>query len=160
LFNCIIDRDKISMLATCAFIRRKETVLLLGPPGTGKTHLAAALGVKAVQSGFSTIFIEADDLIEGMRRVRFLPRLTERSTPFAIAALGRRPERWAADSRRLAQRLRAAADVDTPAILRRAPAACARRRRCAQGAHLSPYALFRIGNWREKHSPCGAGCAR
>jgi DNA replication protein DnaC len=73
LFNRSIDREKIAMLATCEFIRRKETVLLLGPPGTGKTHLAAALGVKAVQNGFSTIFIEADDLIEGMRRIKEPP---------------------------------------------------------------------------------------
>jgi DNA replication protein DnaC len=70
LFNHSIERSKIEMLATCEFVRRKETVLLLGPPGTGKTHLAAALGVKAVQNGFSTLFIEADDLIEDMRRVK------------------------------------------------------------------------------------------
>jgi hypothetical protein len=35
LFNRSIDREKIAMLASCEFIRRKETVLLLGPPGTG-----------------------------------------------------------------------------------------------------------------------------
>lgn len=70
LFNRSIDREKVTMLATCEFVRRKETVLLLGPPGTGKTHLATALGVKAVQNGFSALFLEADDLIDSMRRIR------------------------------------------------------------------------------------------
>jgi DNA replication protein DnaC len=70
LFNRSIDREKVSMLATCEFVRRKETILLLGPPGTGKTHLATALGVKAVQNGFSTLFIEADELIDAMRRLK------------------------------------------------------------------------------------------
>ncbi len=70
LFNPSIDREKIRMLATCEFIRRRETILLLGPPGTGKSHLATALGVKAVQNGFSTLFVDADDLIESMRRIK------------------------------------------------------------------------------------------
>jgi len=70
LFNCSIERARIEMLATCEFVRRKETILLLGPPGTGKTHLAAAIGVKAVQNRFSTLFMEADELIDSMRRAR------------------------------------------------------------------------------------------
>lgn len=70
LFNRSIEREKIEMLATCEFVRRKETILLLGPPGTGKTHLAAALGMKAVQNGFSVRFLEADELIESMRKVK------------------------------------------------------------------------------------------
>ena len=42
--------------------------MLLGPPGVGKTHLAAGLGVRAVQNGFSVSFLSADHLIDTLRR--------------------------------------------------------------------------------------------
>ena len=48
-----VDKGQIDLLATSEFVRRKEVVLLLGPPGVGKSPLAAGLGVKAVQNGFS-----------------------------------------------------------------------------------------------------------
>jgi DNA replication protein DnaC len=54
MFNRAIDRSKIDMLATCEFARRKENLLLLGPSGTGKTHIAHRIGVKTVQNGFWT----------------------------------------------------------------------------------------------------------
>ena len=55
-------------MATSEFVRRKEVVLLLGPPGVGKSHLAAGLGVKAVQNGFSVAFMSADHLVDVVRR--------------------------------------------------------------------------------------------
>lgn len=68
LFQRGVDRAKVEMLATCEFARRRENVLLLGPPGVGKTHLAAGLGIKAVQCGFSVTFTSADDLIAQLRK--------------------------------------------------------------------------------------------
>jgi DNA replication protein DnaC len=62
------DREKLALLGACEFARRKENVLLLGPPGVGKTHLAAGLGVKAVQNGFSVAFLSADELLDLLRK--------------------------------------------------------------------------------------------
>lgn len=53
----------INELASLAFIERAENIALLGPSGTGKTHIATALGYKAVQAGFKTRFTSASDLI-------------------------------------------------------------------------------------------------
>jgi DNA replication protein DnaC len=63
-----VQRGKVELLATCEFAKRRENVLLLGPPGVGKTHLATGLGVRAIQNGFSVAFTSADELIEQLRR--------------------------------------------------------------------------------------------
>ena len=63
-----IDRKRIETLATCSFVREHEVVLFQGPPGVGKTHLAIALGVKAVAAGFGVNFYRHDDLLAVMKR--------------------------------------------------------------------------------------------
>lgn len=63
-----IEKGRIETLATCAFIRDHATVLVCGPPGTGKTHLAVALGVKAVENGFSVAFYRLEDLLHSMKQ--------------------------------------------------------------------------------------------
>jgi DNA replication protein DnaC len=63
-----VNKSTIDLLSSCEFARRRENVLLLGPPGVGKSHLAAGLAVKCIQNGFSTAFITADQLIEGLRK--------------------------------------------------------------------------------------------
>ena len=63
-----LDRGKIDLLSTCEFIRRRENILFLGAPGVGKSHLAAALAVKAIQNGFSATFMAADALVDALRR--------------------------------------------------------------------------------------------
>ena len=50
-FQPSLDRERIAALAQLDFIRRAEIVHFLGPPGTGKSHLATALGVAAVKAG-------------------------------------------------------------------------------------------------------------
>jgi DNA replication protein DnaC len=51
-----LRRDVLAHLATCTFITKAENVIMLGPPGVGKTHLAIALGVKAAHAGHPVLF--------------------------------------------------------------------------------------------------------
>ena len=67
-FQPSIERSRIETLATCQWIRENRTVLLQGPPGVGKTHLAVALGVKAVQNGFGVTFYRLEELLAALRR--------------------------------------------------------------------------------------------
>ena len=52
-------RDVIAHLATTTFVARKENIVLLGPPGTGKTHLAIALAIKAAEAAYPIAFDSA-----------------------------------------------------------------------------------------------------
>ena len=67
-FQPSIDKKRIKELGECRFIPNGENVIFLGPPGVGKTHLAVALGVKAVTEGYRTYFTQAMPLIASLTR--------------------------------------------------------------------------------------------
>jgi DNA replication protein DnaC len=67
-FQPSIERSRIETLGTCQWVRENRTVLIQGPPGVGKTHLAVALGVRAVECGFGVVFYRLDDLLSALRR--------------------------------------------------------------------------------------------
>jgi DNA replication protein DnaC len=58
-----LDRRMIDELATLRFVQEKANVLLIGPPGVGKTHLAVALGHQAVEAGYRAYYTTAADLV-------------------------------------------------------------------------------------------------
>lgn len=76
-FECqpSLDRKVVRELAGLSFVDRAENVVLLGPPGVGKTHLAIALGGKAVDAGSSVLFLTLETLIGRLIRARQENRL-------------------------------------------------------------------------------------
>jgi DNA replication protein DnaC len=86
-FQPNVERSRIETLATCAWLRDKETLLIQGPPGVGKTHLAVALGVKAVENGFSVLFTRLEELLASMRKDADLPAAKLRYRKYLNVAL-------------------------------------------------------------------------
>lgn len=65
-FQTSVSQQTVRDLATLEFVKAHENLILLGPPGVGKSHLATALGIEAVNAGYSTLFITMDDLANRM----------------------------------------------------------------------------------------------
>jgi DNA replication protein DnaC len=86
-FNPSIEKSRIETLATCSWIRDHDTVLIQGPPGVGKSHLAVGLGVKAIEHGFSVQFSRLDDLLFTMKQDADLSPRVLRRKKYANAAL-------------------------------------------------------------------------
>jgi DNA replication protein DnaC len=77
-FQPSLDRQQILALAELNFVERHQVVHLLGPPGTGKSHLAVALGIEAVKAGHSVHFSTLADLIASLTRAEREQALRER----------------------------------------------------------------------------------
>ena len=69
-FNPEVPKSKVIDLATCAFVERKQSVLIVGRTGTGKSHIAQALGHRACRAGYSVLFVTANDLFKQLRAGR------------------------------------------------------------------------------------------
>lgn len=74
-FQPSVDRRQVRELAGLSFVERMQNVVLLGPPGVGKTHLAVALGVKAVEAGYSVLFLTLETLMTRLVRAKHENRL-------------------------------------------------------------------------------------
>lgn len=59
-----LHREHMMELSTLSFIEQKETVMMIGPAGLGKTHLAIGLGMKAVEKGYHVLFKTVQQLVE------------------------------------------------------------------------------------------------
>jgi DNA replication protein DnaC len=86
-FQPSLDRSRILTLAQLEFIDRNEVVHVLGPPGTGKSHLAVALGVEAVKAGRSVYFSTLADIIASLAKAEREGCLRERIRWLARSAL-------------------------------------------------------------------------
>jgi DNA replication protein DnaC len=69
-FNPRIPKSKLIDLATCNFVDRHENVLLVGPTGVGKSHLAQALGNRACRAGHSVLYVAAQQMLTKLRAAR------------------------------------------------------------------------------------------
>lgn len=65
-FQTSVSRQEVLELARLRFIAEHENCILVGPPGVGKTHLAIALGMKAIEAGFRVYFTSVQDLIDDL----------------------------------------------------------------------------------------------
>jgi len=86
-FQPSLDRNRIMALATLDFIDRHEVVHLIGQSGTGKSHLAVALGVEAVRAGRSVYFSPLADILDSLAKAEREGRLRERIRYLCRASL-------------------------------------------------------------------------
>ncbi len=66
-FNPGINKRHIQQLASAMFVANQENILLIGPPGVGKTHLAVAFGIRAIEQGFSVLYRSVFDIAKETR---------------------------------------------------------------------------------------------
>lgn len=86
-FQPSLEKERIMALTELEFVRRAEVVHLLGLPGTGKSHLATALGVLAVKKGFLVHRITLAELIDQLAKAEREGRLNERIKFFSRCSL-------------------------------------------------------------------------
>ena len=120
-----IDRKVVAELSTLRFVEERRNVILLGPPGVGKSHLAIALGIAATDAGYRTYFTAASDMVAALQAAHLE----------GTAAYKLRTCRAGPGARRLPRRIHRALhqDLGLPARPRRRPS---RRQLGASAASL------------------------
>jgi DNA replication protein DnaC len=78
-----LDPKQLRELAACRWVANGDTVLIQGPPGVGKSHIAVALGREAVQQGYSVLFTSATALVTHLVKAQAEGRLEEKLARYA-----------------------------------------------------------------------------
>jgi len=86
-FQPSVSRQKIADLATLRFVENHENIILLGPPGVGKTHLAIALALKACETSYKVLFFTLADLVTQLHATLADHSLATRLKALSQAAL-------------------------------------------------------------------------
>jgi len=86
-FQPSLDQKRVKELSLCHFIGHGENVVFLGPPGVGKTHLAIALGLKAIHKGFTVLFTSAQAMLTNLTKAHQENRLEEKLKPYQYPKL-------------------------------------------------------------------------
>jgi DNA replication protein DnaC len=87
LFQPAVEKSRVEFLGSCEYIRRAENVLLFGPPGVGKSHLAVGFGVRAVEHGFSVIYYTVEELLQQLKRRAEIPVAKQRGRAYVKSSL-------------------------------------------------------------------------
>jgi DNA replication protein DnaC len=87
LFQPAVEKSRVEFLASCDYIRRAENLLLFGPPGVGKAHLAVGFGVRAVEHGFSVIYYTVEELLQQLKRRAEIPVAKQRGRAYVKNSL-------------------------------------------------------------------------
>jgi len=66
-FQPSLDRKVVAELSTLRFVEERRNIILLGPPGVGKTHLGIGLGIAATEAGYRTYFTAAADMVAALQ---------------------------------------------------------------------------------------------
>ena len=86
-FQPSVKREQIESLHSLGFVERKENVILLGPPGVGKSHLAISLAIAAAQSGRRVYYGTLVDLITSLEEAQAAGRLSQRLKTLVFPSL-------------------------------------------------------------------------
>jgi DNA replication protein DnaC len=82
-----LDKKQVQTLASCHFVEHGENLLILGPPGVGKTHLAVGLGLKAIERGYRVLFTTAAAMIAALTKALTEGKLEEKLKVYTVPRL-------------------------------------------------------------------------
>src|SRR6266511_440120 len=82
-----LDKKQIQTLASCHYIEHGENIVVLGPPGVGKSHLAVGLGLKAIEAGYRVLFTTAAGMIGTLTKALTEGRLEEKLKFYTVPRL-------------------------------------------------------------------------